>query len=94
MSSSPKSACPYTDDIDTVMSNFDRGVEPGTDDRLKAEDVFGFYAGWDFNGRVWWDREAATYHCEVWRYGSPLEVLSAETLPEVMRVVSDVYGYR
>ena len=54
--------------------------------------VYGKHAGWNFNGKVWWNREEAKWQCEVWQYRVPLEIVSAESLEEIMTEVSDRYG--
>lgn len=76
--------------VGTGMTNFDHSIEPGFEEALR-EGKYGNYAGWDFHGTVWFDGKQ--FCCEVWRYGSPMEVLRADTLPELMVEVSEKYGY-
>jgi hypothetical protein len=86
----PVSACPLPECGGAVMSNFDREVEPDAEEVLARG--WGEYTAWDFFGRVW--KDGARYKCEVWRYGSPACVMEAGTLPDLMRVVSDEWGWK
>jgi len=81
--------CPNKE-IDLGMSNFDHEIDKGFEDAIKAESCFGRYAGWNFNGRVWWDD---CFHCEVWTYCIQRETIHADTLNELMEKVSDEYGW-
>lgn len=85
------SACPYPVLSGAVMSNYGHEIDPVAASMLKDEEVALHYAGWDFNGQVWWDRDAGTYRCEVWVYHIPQEVVSG-TLQEIMDTVSAGYG--
>ena len=78
---------------DLGMSNFDRSIDEGLEEVLKAfpGEVYGTYAGWDFHARVWF--EDGQFHAEVWRYRSPQKVFSCDTLHEIMSEVSSEYGY-
>ncbi len=88
------SVCPYESEIeDSVMSNFDREIDQAVAERLRTEERFSRYAGWNFNGRVWWDRELSVWKCEVWTYGSPKDVVLSDTLEDVMTTVSNRWGY-
>lgn len=78
--------------IREIMSNFDHTVRGNdTEDRLKTDKVFGIYSAWDFNGTVWYEKDR--FHCEVWVHHSPVEVLSADTLLELMELCSNEFGY-
>ena len=65
---SDASVCPYTEEMDSVMSNFDHEIDTSVAAALKEKEAFARYAGWNFNGRVWWDRNAEEWVCEVWTY--------------------------
>lgn len=78
--------------IGTGMSNFDHTVYDGVEDRLRSERVFCLYAGWNFNGHVWLNAEGS-FSCQVWVYGSPVATVQAETLADLMREVSDEWGW-
>lgn len=87
---------PSTDsmvEIGTGMSNYDHTIEPGFAEKLQAQPnkVFGLHAGWDFNGRVWWDGEL--FWEEVWHYHMPQQKFSAPTLHELMEVVNKEWGW-
>ena len=75
---------------DDVMSNFDHEINKDIEVRLKNEKVYSGYPGWNFHGEVWYEQNQ--FHCEVWVYGSIKEVISEDTLEELMESVSDKYG--
>lgn len=80
------------EEIDLKMSNFGHTIDKGFADTLKQRSgVFGRHYGWEFNGRVWFER--GQFHEEVWRYHSPREVILANTLEELMEKVNDKYGW-
>lgn len=85
-------ACPYTREADTVMSNFDHAIDHTVAAYLKAEECFAPYTGANFFGRVWWDRDASRWKCEVLRHHEPVEVVEAETLEAIMSDVCAKYG--
>jgi hypothetical protein len=72
------------------ISNCDFSIDDGCEEALRGG-RWTRYAGWNFNGRCWFNGNK--FHCQVWRYGTPLEVISADTLKDLMHAVSDVYGY-
>lgn len=76
----------------TGMSNQYHEIDDGFEDALRSRpnEVYGYYAGWDFNGRVWFDGEK--FNCEVWHYREIQEVISALTLRDLMEAVSDKWG--
>ncbi len=80
--------CPNKE-IRLGMTNYDHSIDEGFEVAIKKEACFGRHRGWDFNGRVWWDD---CFHEEVWVYGEPIEIISAETLEELMKQVNDKYG--
>jgi hypothetical protein len=88
------SACPYAHELrgDRVMSNYDRLIDLVVAERLKVEEAFSRYAGWNFNGRVWWDRERSAWICEVWVLGEPNGVVEGTTLTEIMDLVCERWG--
>jgi hypothetical protein len=79
-------------EIDLGMTNFDHSIDPGFEQRIRAEKVWGRHSAWDFNGRVWF--EDGVFHEQVWTYGTPDDHFTAETLTELMEIVSDVYGWK
>lgn len=82
----------YTESTrEEIMSNFDGVVIKATADYIKDKPLFSRYAGWNFNGRVWFQNDK--WNCEVWTYGSYCETISEDTLEELMTSVSNEYGY-
>jgi hypothetical protein len=77
---------------DLSMSNFDHTADMGLDAALRGGKLYAPYAGWNFHGTVWWDGER--FACEVWVYGSPREVIRADTLEDIMESASDKYGWQ
>jgi hypothetical protein len=73
------------------IDNLTRQPDPGIEECLRGGGCWTRYAGWNFNGRVCFD--SGLFHCEVWVFGSPRETISAPTLTELMKTVSDKYGY-
>lgn len=87
------SDCPYTRELDdAVMTNFDHSIDRAVEARLRVEEAYGRYPGWNFVGRVWWERAAEKWKCEVWTYGLPRKVIDADDLDVLMHAVSDAYG--
>jgi hypothetical protein len=74
------------------MSNFDHTVDPGLEDDLRAG-MRGEHSAWNFHGEVWFDPDEGVFKEEVSVYGVKRGVLSAPTLEELMRAVSDEYGW-
>jgi hypothetical protein len=73
------------------MSNVDGGcIYQGFEEALR-EGKFGKHAGWNFNGIVWF--EDNLFHEEVCVYHEVQEVISSDTLKELMKVVNDKYGW-
>ena len=83
--------CPYDEEIEEIMSNFDHQIEEDIAQELKERPCFSRYAGWSFNGKVWYDRSKEIYRCEIWQYHSYMGTLSG-TLQEIMNQASDEYG--
>jgi len=82
----------YVEIGDTGLSNLDFEVKPGIEDRLRTERVYTLYAGWNFNGKVWFDAEGS-FSCQVWCYHQPVATVRADTLHDLMHEVSDKWGY-
>jgi hypothetical protein len=76
---------------DELMSNFGREIDKETEQAIKGKELFSRYAGWNFNGLVWWQDNK--WLCEVWCYGSWRETFACDTTEEIMEEVSDEYGY-
>lgn len=78
---------------DTGLSNFDRKIDPCLEEKLRAGAFITYYAGWNFRGKVWWDRELSKFCCQIWQYHAPVETVEADSLFGIMRLVSDKYGW-
>jgi len=72
-----------------VMSNFDHEIDRDVAKELEKGGCYAQYAGWNFCGYVWWEDES--FHCEVWVYRSPQEIISG-SLEEIMDTVCEKYG--
>lgn len=75
--------------LDGVMSNFDHSIDAEVAEHIKGKLLFSRYAGWNFNGKVWWD---GSWKCDVWVHGSCVESIKADTLTEIMQEVCSKYG--
>lgn len=74
------------------MSNFDHSVDDGLAEALCANtNVFAQYSGWNFCGYVRY--RDGMFECEVWQYGSPQEIIRADSLEDIMEQVPDEYGH-
>lgn len=82
---------PFEDFGEELMSNFDHSIDRKVEEAIKGKPYYAQYSGWNFCGYVWWENEK--WHCEVWTYGSMDDVISANTLDDIMTEVSDKYGY-
>jgi len=80
-----------TDEIDLGMSNADGNIDEGFAEALRQARVFGHHAGWDFCGRVWWD--GSRFVEDVYRYRRLVATHRANTLPELMALVNDSWGW-
>lgn len=76
--------------MDDIMSNFDHSIADGIAEHIKGKPLFSRYAGWNFNGQVWWD---GAWNCDVYVYGSCLKTVRAETLREIMDSVCAEFGF-
>ena len=81
------------EDIGVIMDNFNQEINNGKAGRLKQKKCFGVYAGWNFCGYVWFDREEKKYTCLVCCYGTPRVIVRERTLKQIMRKVSERYGW-
>lgn len=80
------------EELEMGMSNYDHTIDQGFAEALQCRPgkVFGCYAGWNFNGIVWF--LDGSFWVEVWVYKSPQEIIEAESLDELMQIVCDKYG--
>lgn len=84
----PKNFVKY--DGEEIMSNYDYLIIEETAEAIKGKELYSHYAGWNFNGQVWWENDL--WHCEVWCYGSYQQTVSAETLNKIMNNACSIYG--
>lgn len=82
----------YTDIGDCVMSNCDHLIDHTTADKLKQSKHWSQYAGWNFCGYVWWNKDK--WSCEVWQYHEHVDTIHGDTLQDIMDEVSVEYGYQ
>lgn len=79
------------EELDTVMSNLFREIDQAVAANLiHLPNTYALYTGWNFCGKIWWFD--GSYHCQVFVYGSHKNIVSG-TLEEIMKTVSDQYGY-
>ena len=80
----------YTSLDETVMSNCDYTIENDVADKLKTGKFYSQYAGWNFCGYVYWNKDK--WYCEIWTYHSHVKTVHRNTLDEIMDKVSEEYG--
>ncbi len=73
------------------MSNFDHSIDEDLEEYLVNGGEEATHAAWDFNGKLWY--KDGLFYEEVWVYHVPQETISASTLPDLMKVVNDKYGW-
>jgi hypothetical protein len=73
-----------------VWSNFDHVINRDIAEQLKSGEYWAAAPGWNFFAYVWFAE--GQYHTEIWRYGAPVAVLSAETIDELKANVCSIYG--
>lgn len=73
------------------LSNLFREIPVGLADDLKKGECFCDYSGWDFNAEVWWQNDAFQAFVRVYRIHQ--KTISAPSLEDLMRLVSDEFGY-
>ena len=74
-----------------LMSNFDREINQKTKKAIKGKNIYSRYAGWNFNGLVWWQNN--NWNCEVWQYKTWMETITCKSLEAIMKEVSNEYGW-
>jgi hypothetical protein len=78
-------------EIGILMSNFDCKVDTEVADRLRKEQVIASYTGYNFYAYCWF--QDGLFHADVWLYSSHVDTMSAETPEELMKEVSDEFGW-
>lgn len=79
-------------EADDLMSNFDNQIDKSIAKAIKNKKLFSRYAGWNFNGLVWWQNKK--WNCEIWVYKSRQETFICNTLEDIMSEVSNKYGHQ
>lgn len=82
----------WSEHPDTIMTNFDHRIEHEVAKEIKGKELYAQYAGWDFCGYVYWDKEKEEWVCEVWCYHNHVDTKRAKTLEEIMAQVCAGYG--
>jgi len=77
---------------EAMMSNFDHIIDENVAAQLRDQPCYSQYSGWDFCGYVWCVHSEQKYKCEVWTWKEPREIIEADSLEEIMDIVSDKYG--
>lgn len=77
-------------DIGEVMSNLDHTIDRKVAATLKLGGCYGIHSAWNFNGRVWF--ADGKWYEEPWRYQCPNEVISADSIEELMMQANEKYG--
>jgi len=80
----------YVELEENVCSNSEHAINQTIVERLKNEDSWSTYPGWDFCSYVW--HEGNQYHAEIWCYKSHVETLSADTFEELKEEICCEYG--
>lgn len=79
-------------DLGVVVCNLEADADEAVIAALMAEPgrVYATHTAFDFYGYVWF--EADQFHEEVWRYRSPVKVVSAGEFAELIKRVSEEFG--
>jgi hypothetical protein len=73
-----------------LMRNLDRFVDEGVAAVLRENDLLAEHHAWDFCGAVWF--ADGRWHEVVRRYHQVVGSYCADTLPELMDLVSEAHG--
>lgn len=77
---------------DDVCSNFDGVIIEEVAEQLKVDPtIYADYPGWNFHGSVWY--ADGQFHCEVWVYNSPREIISEDDMESIRESVCQEYGH-
>ena len=86
----PSSVPPWPKVDDSALYDCN-SAPPEISDRLKSEDVLYSHNGYNWAGRVWYDKEESLFKEEVWQYKVPVEVVCAATLNKLIEKVNRKY---
>jgi hypothetical protein len=86
------SRVPDRPNIGSVYSNCDHELNEELAMRLDAGDTVAKHHAWDFVGEIWKDGDK--WFEEIWQYRTPVEVLEADSLRNIIEAANEKYGYR
>ncbi len=86
-------ACEGWPNVGKWGSNFDHEIDTQVCELLEAapEAACADYPGWDFHGQVW-VRADGKWACQPWRFGTPQEIILADSPKELMEAVCAFWG--
>ncbi len=73
--------------------NFRHTYDSEIAEQLKHKPACSRYAGLHFHGFVMWLADRQEYLCEVWRFHRHVDSVCAPTMKELMKAVSDAWGW-
>lgn len=79
-------------ELNKHISDCDGVIPHDLESKLKNERVRSSHVAENFYGFIWWARRKKKFVEEVWRYGSPVDLLEADSLRELMDSVNTIYG--
>lgn len=77
---------------DKSMSNFNRTVDPGMEEDLRAG-MRGSHTAWNFFGEVWYDEGDGVFFEKISVGQVPCGIMAARALGELMREVNERWGW-
>lgn len=75
---------------DTLISNFNHSIDKEVEQISKGQKLYAQYTAWDFQGYIWF--HSGKWNCEVWKYNSHVDTVTALTLEDIMEEISNKYG--
>jgi len=84
---------PGEETSEAVYSNFDHALAIKVAEQLEAQPggLFAQHAAWNFCGYVW-ILPGGQWVDQVWRYGTPVEDITGDSIEAVIEAVNDRYG--
>lgn len=75
-----------------VYSNLDHEIDKEVSDMLakRPNELYSQHSAWSFCGYVWFDGEV--WREEIWQWKSLVEVLSADSLEDLIEKANNSYG--
>ena len=75
---------------DTLISNFNHTIDKEVEQIIKGQKLYAKYTAWDFQGYIWFYK--GKWNCEVWKYNSHIDTVTAGNLEDIMEETSKKYG--